>query len=66
MIQYNQKGEYNVACYAAWYDVTYSCGHKGKIQLDGEISDRQYQFEQEHSKQCPECNEEGRESKNIE
>jgi len=39
----------------AWYDVTYSCGHEGEIQLYGKARDREWKLSNEESKLCPDC-----------
>jgi hypothetical protein len=39
----------------AKYDVTYACGHTGKIALFGKQSDRDWRLGVEESKLCPEC-----------
>lgn len=40
----------------AWYDVTYSCGHEGRVQLYGKEADRQRKIEwYEDCAVCPDC-----------
>lgn len=37
------------------YDITYTCGHPGQINVVGPTKDRQYWIDREASKLCPEC-----------
>ena len=37
------------------YDITYSCGHNGRIDLGGRTKDREYYLRREAEKLCPEC-----------
>ena len=39
----------------AWYYGTYSCGHKGRVNIIGPVKDRQWKADREFSKMCPEC-----------
>lgn len=54
----------------AKYDVTYSCGHEGVVNIIGPVKDREWKREREESKMCPDCwrsyIEEERERKNRE
>lgn len=39
----------------AKYDVTYTCGHTGVIQLIGPHSQREWKLERENGRLCPDC-----------
>lgn len=39
----------------AWYDGTFSCGHKGSVDICGPTKDRQRKAEYRFSGLCPEC-----------
>lgn len=40
----------------AWYDITYSCGHAGRLNLIGKVKDRERRIEWlESSGECPDC-----------
>lgn len=38
-----------------WYDGTYSCGHKGRVNISGPTKDRQRKADWHFSGLCPEC-----------
>jgi lipopolysaccharide export LptBFGC system permease protein LptF len=44
----------------AWHDGTYSCGHQGRTQIYGKVSDRQYHADRHFDGICPDCLEESR------
>lgn len=37
------------------YDITYACGHDGRIDIAGPYKNREYLAERESRKLCPEC-----------
>lgn len=39
----------------AWYDVTYKCGHTGRVQLVGKTADRERKLEWMAKQECPQC-----------
>lgn len=39
----------------AKYDITYSCGHEGRVNLIGPVKQREWKLECEAEKLCPEC-----------
>ena len=39
----------------SWYYGTYSCGHKGRVNIIGPVKDRQWKADRKFSKMCPEC-----------
>jgi hypothetical protein len=40
----------------AWYDITYSCGHEGNVQIIGKTADRESRIAwYENTAVCPEC-----------
>lgn len=39
----------------AKYDITYSCGHDGVVNVIGPCKDREWKLERESEKMCPEC-----------
>ena len=39
----------------AWYNGTFSCGHEGRVNIIGKMSERQWKIDKYFSGVCEEC-----------
>ena len=45
----------------AWYNGTFSCGHEGRVNIIGKMSERQWKIDKYFSGVCEECKKKERE-----